>query len=208
MALSDLDFLPSGPGWAAPDAFQWCYARCPIHLDAVNPPMPLPDLHRHLDGSLRPLTLKELALRAGRAVPADALPARGESRSRPHGPRRRGTATRRDPHRDRAARRAAHRPRYALLDDPRVLDLVLESEVTIEACPTSNLHTGAIPALAAHPLPRWLRLGVRACVNTDNTLLSSVDAPEEHRRARAIPGMDDALLQRAIDHGHAARFSR
>ena len=39
----------------------------------------------------------------------------------------------------------------------------------------------------SHPLPRWLALGVRACVNTDNTLLSSVDAPEEWRRAAGIP---------------------
>jgi adenosine deaminase len=95
-----------------------------------------------------------------------------------------------------------------LLDDPAVLELVLERGVTIEACPTSNLHTGAIAEPAAHPLPRWLQLGVRACINTDNTLLSAVDAREEHRRARAIPGMTDALLARAVEHGHAARFRR
>jgi adenosine deaminase len=95
-----------------------------------------------------------------------------------------------------------------LLDDPRVVDLVLARGVTIEACPTSNVHTGAVGSLAEHPLPRWLCLGVRACVNTDNTLLSSVSAPEEHRRARSIPGMDDELLARAVANGHAARFTR
>src|SRR5690349_3610180 len=31
----------------------------------------LPDLHRHLDGSLRASTLRELAARSGREVPAD-----------------------------------------------------------------------------------------------------------------------------------------
>jgi adenosine deaminase len=95
-----------------------------------------------------------------------------------------------------------------LLDDPAVLDLVIARGVTIEACPTSNVHTGAIPSVAAHPLPRWLQFGVRACINTDNTLLSAVDAPEEHRRALAIPGMDSSLCERAIACGHAARFSR
>ncbi|MCZ7677381.1 MAG: adenosine deaminase [Sandaracinaceae bacterium] len=95
-----------------------------------------------------------------------------------------------------------------LLEDPSVLELVLERGVTIEACPTSNVHTGAIAALADHPLPRWLELGVRACVNTDNTLLSAVTASEEHRRARTIPGMTGALLDRAIAHGHAAAFGR
>lgn len=95
-----------------------------------------------------------------------------------------------------------------LLADPSVLDLVLAENVVIEACPTSNVHTGAIARLEEHPLPRWLALGVRACINTDNTLLSDVDAPEEHRRAGTIPGMTEALLQRAIENGHAGAFRR
>lgn len=103
------------------------------------------------------------------------------------------------------ARRIGHGT--TLLDDARVLDLVLARDVTIEACPTSNTHTGAIARLDDHPLPRWLALGVRACVNTDNTLFSAVTAAEEHARARALPGMTDALLARAIAHGHAAAFT-
>ncbi len=95
-----------------------------------------------------------------------------------------------------------------LLDDPSVLDLVLQRNIIIEACLTSNLHTGAIPSLPAHPLPRWLAVGVRACLNTDNTLLSAVDAPGEHQRAAALPGMTPALLQRAIANGHAGAFRR
>jgi adenosine deaminase len=95
-----------------------------------------------------------------------------------------------------------------LLGDPAVVDLVRERGVTIEACATSNLHTGVIPQIADHPLPRWLELGVRVCICTDNTLLSGVSAVEEHARVRAIPGMTDELLARAIAHGHAAAFPR
>jgi adenosine deaminase len=95
-----------------------------------------------------------------------------------------------------------------LLDDPGVVDLVLARRVVVEACPTSNVHTGAIPALEAHPLARWLDRGVVACVNTDNTLLSAVSASEEHARARGLPGMDDARLAQAIANGHAAAFRR
>ena len=71
-----------------------------------------------------------------------------------------------------------------------------------------NVHTGAIRALEEHPLPRWLAAGVKACVNTDNTLLSAVDAPTELANAARIPGMTPALLQRAVEHGHAAAFRR
>ncbi|MBS2015434.1 MAG: hypothetical protein JST00_21275 [Deltaproteobacteria bacterium] len=95
-----------------------------------------------------------------------------------------------------------------LLEDPSVLDLVLTREIVIEACPTSNVHTSAIARVEDHPLPRWLALGVKACINTDNTLLSAVDAPEEHRRAAGIPGMTAALVQTAIENGHAGAFRR
>lgn len=95
-----------------------------------------------------------------------------------------------------------------LLDDPAVVELLREREVTVEACITSNHHTGAIPEPAAHPLPAWLELGISACVCTDNTLLSAVDAPEEHRRAASIPGMSAALLSRAVACGHRAAFRR
>ncbi len=95
-----------------------------------------------------------------------------------------------------------------LLDDARVSELVLKRGITLEACPTSNVHTGTIGAVVDHPLPRWLERGLKACINTDNTLLSDVDAPEEHRRAASIPGMSETLLARAIEFGHAAAFQR
>lgn len=95
-----------------------------------------------------------------------------------------------------------------LLEDPGVVDLVRERGVTIEACVSSNWHVGAIERTDDHPLPRWLMAGVQACVCTDNTLLSAVDAPAELGVAAAIPGMSPALLTRAIEYGHRGAFPR
>lgn len=95
----------------------------------------------------------------------------------------------------------------SLLDDPAIRDLVRERGVTIEACPTSNWHTGIIPAVEDHPLATWLEQGIRVCVNTDNTLLSDVSASEEHARAGNIRGMTPAMLSQAVAHGHAAAFA-
>lgn len=95
-----------------------------------------------------------------------------------------------------------------LLEDPAVVDLVLRRDVTIEACLTSNVHTSAILSLAEHPLPKWLDLGVRACICTDNTLLSGTDAAEELRRAGTIPGMGAEKLRAAVRFGHEAAFRR
>ncbi len=97
----------------------------------------------------------------------------------------------------------------SLLDDSSVLDLVLERGVTLEACPTSNVHTGIIATVGDHPIREWLRRGVQVTICTDNTLLSAVTASEEHRRViDEVAGMTDALLAETVRVGHAAAFPR
>jgi adenosine deaminase len=91
-----------------------------------------------------------------------------------------------------------------LLEDDAVVDLVLARGVTIEACPTSNVHTGVIGSVEEHPLRAWLARGVKCCLNADNTLLSATDAAQEHARMR----LDESERARVIAHGHAARFQR
>ena len=95
-----------------------------------------------------------------------------------------------------------------LLDDLSVLDLVLEKNVTIEACPTSNVHTGIIDSVADHPIAAWLERGVAVCVNTDNTLLSDIDAPSELANVAAIDAISESHVDRIVAAGHAARFQR
>ena len=93
-----------------------------------------------------------------------------------------------------------------LLQDRDVLDLVLERGVVIEACLTSNVHTGVIASQAEHPLPQWLGRGVRDCLCTDNTLLSATDAPAEERHAARLVGASGVeALHRT---GLAAAFHR
>lgn len=95
-----------------------------------------------------------------------------------------------------------------ILEDPAVVDLALARGVILEACVTSNVHTGVVASAADHPLPRWLELGIRACVCTDNTLLSAVDAPTELARVAAIPGMTEARVAEVIAWGHRGAFRR
>ena len=104
------------------------------------------------------------------------------------------------------ARRIGHGT--TLLSDPGIVQLVIERGVTIEACPTSNVHTGVIARVSEHPLARWLDAGVRACVCADNTLLSATTAADEITRVRAIPGMTEEKVLRAIACGHEAKFTR
>ena len=95
-----------------------------------------------------------------------------------------------------------------LLDDPTVLDLVVQTGVTLEACPTSNVHTGIIPFFQAHPLARWLDAGVKVTLCTDNTLLSATNMANEMHRARTITGVTADHLAALSRFGHEAAFRR
>ena len=95
-----------------------------------------------------------------------------------------------------------------LLDDPAVLELVLKRDIVIEACPTSNMQTSAINSVAEHPLAKWLDLGVKATVCTDNTMFSAISSVDELQNIRAIPGLTEAGIQTTIATGHQAAFRR
>lgn len=95
-----------------------------------------------------------------------------------------------------------------ILDDPNVVALARERGVIIEACPTSNVHTGIIDSVADHPVATWLDEGLRVCINTDNTLFSRTDPAEERRRCLAIPGMTEARIRETDEVARAAVFRR
>lgn len=94
-----------------------------------------------------------------------------------------------------------------VLDDPALVDLLIERGVTLEACPTSNVHTGIFLTVAHHPLRRWLDRGLAVAVCTDNTFFSEVTLPQELARVRQIDGITDAHLAQVARYAQAGRFS-
>ncbi|HET9058987.1 MAG TPA: adenosine deaminase [Acidimicrobiales bacterium] len=56
---------------------------------------------------------------------------------------------------------------------------VRRRRLTLEMCPSSNVHTGAVPTMAEHPVAKFLRCGLPVTVNTDNRLVSGVTLTSE-----------------------------
>jgi adenosine deaminase len=56
---------------------------------------------------------------------------------------------------------------------------VLAGGITLEVCPTSNLHTGVAATYAEHPVERLRRAGFRVTISTDNRLMSGVSLTDE-----------------------------
>lgn len=67
------------------------------------------------------------------------------------------------------------------VEDPALLDLLAERGVAVESCLTSNLQTLTVRSLAEHPLPLFLRRGIRVTLNTDDPVISGIDLPHEYR---------------------------
>lgn len=84
--------------------------------------------------------------------------------------------------------------------DPALLREMSARGIFTELCPRSNLATGALPALAAHPLRAFLDAGVPCCLNTDDRTLFGLDLRGEYATARAVLGLtaaEEAAMQRA-----------
>lgn len=54
----------------------------------------------------------------------------------------------------------------------RLAAFIRDRRIPLELCPTSNVHTGVVPSIAAHPIGLLRRLKFRVTVNTDNRLMS------------------------------------
>jgi adenosine deaminase len=56
---------------------------------------------------------------------------------------------------------------------------VLNEQIPLEMCPSSNLQTGAVASIHEHPIHRLDRLGFRVTVNPDNRLMSATTLTRE-----------------------------
>jgi adenosine deaminase len=71
----------------------------------------------------------------------------------------------------------------------RLAAFVRDRRVPLEMCPTSNVHTGAAPSIAEHPVDLLRRLRFRVTVNTDNRLMSDVTLSSEFAALDAAFGI-------------------
>ncbi len=93
-----------------------------------------------------------------------------------------------------------------IISDPALIDLVIDHDVTLELCPTSNVLTGSVPDLASHPFRRLMEAGVRTTINTDDPSLFGINWQSEYQTAVNAFGLSEAELDRCISNARAASF--
>jgi adenosine deaminase len=66
------------------------------------------------------------------------------------------------------------------IDDPAVVKLAVERDVTFDVCPISNIRLKAVDSWANHPIRRLMQAGVRCTVSTDDPLTFANSVNEEY----------------------------
>jgi aminodeoxyfutalosine deaminase len=72
------------------------------------------------------------------------------------------------------------------VDDSTLLAELRDRKIVLDVCPVSNVRTGAVPSLAAHPLPRLLEADVLCSISTDDPAMFDTDLTREYEAAAAL----------------------
>ena len=81
--------------------------------------------------------------------------------------------------------------------DPSLLRMLRDRNIPLEICISSNVCTGVVPALEAHPVLQIYEAGVRVILNTDDPVLFRTDLCREYEIAETVFGLRLAELARA-----------
>jgi len=83
------------------------------------------------------------------------------------------------------------------MEDPALIDYLLENQIGIEANLTSNVQTSTVANLATHPLRAMLERGLLASINTDDPGVSAIDLPHEFEVAAVAAGLSRDQIRQA-----------
>ena len=87
-----------------------------------------------------------------------------------------------------------------------LLRRIKRENVLIEVCPTSNLQTGAVPSLAAHPLPLFLERGIPVALCADNMTVSATDVTREWEKVKRALGLSESVWSKMREAARSHRF--
>jgi adenosine deaminase len=94
----------------------------------------------------------------------------------------------------------------SLYKDPDLMQYVVDHQIPLEICPTSNVQTHVVPSLEAHPLGRYVETGVPVTINTDNRLFSRTSMTDELWRVHRHCDVERTSLREIVLNGFRYAF--
>jgi len=94
----------------------------------------------------------------------------------------------------------------AAINDPELIKRLIDENVTLEVCVTSNYHTKVVPAIRMHPIHKLLEAGVHVTVNSDNRTCSRTTLQKEKEVLKEEFGFTDEEIEKMQEYAWEARF--
>ncbi|MEJ2900719.1 adenosine deaminase [Acinetobacter sp. NS-4] len=92
------------------------------------------------------------------------------------------------------------------VEDAKLLDYLVEHQIGIESCITSNLQTCTVADIAQHPLKTFLEHGILATINSDDPAVEGIDIQHEYLHAAAQAGLSETQIRQAQQNGLSIAF--
>ena len=90
-------------------------------------------------------------------------------------------------------------------EDPALVEVLAAGQVPLEMCPISNVRTGVVSDLAAHPIRAFFERGLLVTVNTDDPAMFDTSLAREYRDLARVHGFTRAEICGLVEN--AARAS-
>ena len=89
------------------------------------------------------------------------------------------------------------------IEDPAVVDLILEKDVTLDVCPISNLklQVEGIKTMSDHPIRELFDAGVRCTINSDDPFMFGNTLSEEYYALATDLGFTQEELKKIAQNG-------
>lgn len=94
----------------------------------------------------------------------------------------------------------------ASVSDQELIKRLVDENITLEICVTSNYHTKVVDSIAEHPIRRLFDAGVRVTVNSDNRTCSRTDVNRELDLVKAVFGFSEEEIGKMQEYAWEARF--
>jgi adenosine deaminase len=93
------------------------------------------------------------------------------------------------------------------IEDPEVVALLVDRQIPLGICPTSNLKLGVYAAIEDHPIDRLRRAGVAVSINTDDPVLLGASLVGEYALCTVAFGWSEHELRELARHSIDASFA-
>lgn len=90
--------------------------------------------------------------------------------------------------------------------NPEVIKFLIDNQIPLEMCPTSNVDTSAVEDYESHPVVDYLRKGIKVTLSTDNRTVSRVTLSEEYDILMEKLNLNISEMQKLIENGIDVAF--